>query len=48
MIDLVPKVRRTDAIQSFTSQETPIVRITDADGATGIGYSIRSAPAGPR
>ena len=34
-----PKVRRTDAIQSFVSQETPIVTITDADGATGTGYS---------
>ena len=39
MVDLVPKVKRTDAIQSFTSQETPFVRITDADGAVGTGYS---------
>jgi L-alanine-DL-glutamate epimerase-like enolase superfamily enzyme len=39
MIDLVPKVKRTDAIQSFVSQETPIVTITDADGAVGTGYS---------
>ncbi|MFK0335444.1 mandelate racemase/muconate lactonizing enzyme family protein [Rhizobium sp. NPDC090275] len=39
MVDLAPKVKRTDAIQSFVSQETPIVLITDADGATGIGYS---------
>jgi L-alanine-DL-glutamate epimerase-like enolase superfamily enzyme len=39
LVDLVPKVRRVDAIQSFVSQETPIVRITDADGATGAGYS---------
>lgn len=39
MVDLVPKVKRTDAIQSFISQETPIVVITDADGATGLGYS---------
>jgi L-alanine-DL-glutamate epimerase-like enolase superfamily enzyme len=35
----VPKVRRSDAIQSFVSQETPIIRITDSDGATGTGYS---------
>ena len=28
MVDLPPKVKRTDAIQSFVSQETPIVRIT--------------------
>ncbi|CAN1506594.1 COG4948 L-alanine-DL-glutamate epimerase and related enzymes of enolase superfamily [Rhabdaerophilaceae bacterium] len=39
LVDLFPKVKRTDAIQSFVSQETPIVRITDADGATGTGYS---------
>ena len=39
MIDLPPKVVRTDAIQSFVSQETPIVRITDQDGQTGTGYS---------
>ena len=31
MVDLVPKVTRTDAIQSFVSQETPIVRLTDED-----------------
>ena len=34
-IDLPPKVVRTDAIQSFVRQETPIVRITCADGAHG-------------
>jgi len=39
MVDLKPKVRRVDAIQSFVSQETPIVRITDADGVVGTGYS---------
>lgn len=39
MVDLKPKVKRTDAIQSFDSQQTPIVRITDADGVSGIGYS---------
>ncbi|HVL58636.1 MAG TPA: mandelate racemase/muconate lactonizing enzyme family protein [Burkholderiaceae bacterium] len=38
-VDLAPTVPRSDAIQSFVRQETPIVRITDADGATGIGYS---------
>jgi L-alanine-DL-glutamate epimerase-like enolase superfamily enzyme len=47
MVDLVPKVRRTDAIQSFVSQETPIVRITDADGATGTGYSYTIGTGGP-
>ena len=39
MVDLVPAVKRTDAIQSFVSQETPILRITDADGVVGTGYS---------
>lgn len=39
MVDLRPKVKRTDAIQSFESQETPFVRITDADGMVGLGYT---------
>ncbi len=39
MVDLQPKVQRTDAIQSFDSQQTPFVRITDADGITGLGYT---------
>lgn len=39
MVDLKPKVKRTDAIQSFVSQETPIVRIYDDQGLTGTGYS---------
>lgn len=39
MVDLVPKVKRTDAIQSFVSQETPLVTVTDSDGAVGTGYS---------
>ena len=39
MVDLPAKVVRTDAIQAFTSQETPIVRIFDSDGGIGIGYS---------
>jgi L-alanine-DL-glutamate epimerase-like enolase superfamily enzyme len=39
MVDLAPKVRRTDAIQSFVSQETPILRIRTSDGAEGVGYS---------
>jgi L-alanine-DL-glutamate epimerase-like enolase superfamily enzyme len=38
-VDLPPKVARSDAIQAFTAQETPILRITDADGATGTGYT---------
>ncbi len=47
MVDLVPKVKRTDAIQSFVSQETPIVRITDADGVIGTGYSYTIGTGGP-
>ena len=39
LVDLKPKVRRTDAIQSFVSQETPIVRVFDRDGAMGTGYT---------
>jgi len=39
MVNLIPKVKRVDAIQSFVSQETPIVRITDTDGVVGTGYS---------
>jgi L-alanine-DL-glutamate epimerase-like enolase superfamily enzyme len=38
-VDLVPKVVRTDAIQSFSAQETPIVRVTCDDGAQGTGYA---------
>ncbi len=47
MVDLVPPVRRSDAIQSFVSQETPIVTITDADGAVGVGYSYTIGTGGP-
>lgn len=47
MVDLKPKVLRTDAIQSFQSQETPIVRITDADGAAGVGYTYTIGTGGP-
>lgn len=39
MVDLEPKVIRTDAIQTFISQETPIVKIYDSDGAIGVGYT---------
>ncbi|MBK9607912.1 MAG: mandelate racemase/muconate lactonizing enzyme family protein [Betaproteobacteria bacterium] len=38
-VDLTPKVKRTDAIQSFVTQETPMVRIVCADGAEGTGYT---------
>ena len=47
MVDLVPKVKRTDAIQSFDSQETPILRLTDSEGATGTGYCYTIGQGGP-
>jgi L-alanine-DL-glutamate epimerase-like enolase superfamily enzyme len=47
MVDLKPKVKRVDAIQSFISQETPFVRITDSDGAVGFGYSYTIGAGGP-
>ncbi|MGR3837972.1 MAG: mandelate racemase/muconate lactonizing enzyme family protein [Cognatishimia sp.] len=47
MIDLVPKVKRIDAIQSFVSQETPIVILHDSDGAQGIGYTYTIGTGGP-
>jgi L-alanine-DL-glutamate epimerase-like enolase superfamily enzyme len=38
-VDLPPKVPRSDAIQSFVTQETPIVRIECDDGSAGVGYT---------
>jgi L-alanine-DL-glutamate epimerase-like enolase superfamily enzyme len=38
-VDLVPLVKRTDAIQSFIKQETPMVRILTDEGLTGTGYA---------
>lgn len=38
-VDLPPKVKRTDAIQSFVTQETPMVRIHTDDGRIGTGYT---------
>lgn len=39
LVDLPPPVPRSDAIQSFVVQETPIVRIACTDGSEGTGYS---------
>ncbi|MEP3278080.1 MAG: mandelate racemase/muconate lactonizing enzyme family protein [Stappiaceae bacterium] len=47
MVDLKPKVERTDAVQAFVSQETPILRITDTDGEAGTGYSYTIGSGGP-
>lgn len=47
MIDLIPKVKRVDAIQSFVSQETPMVTVFDSDGASGTGYSYTIGTGGP-
>jgi L-alanine-DL-glutamate epimerase-like enolase superfamily enzyme len=38
-VDLPPKVKRTDAIQAFVTQETPMVRIFTDDGLAGTGYA---------
>lgn len=38
-VDLPPPVPRSDAIQSFVTQETPFVRIACDDGTQGTGYS---------
>ena len=38
-VDLAPLVPRSDAIQSFVTQETPFVRIECDDGSHGSGYS---------
>lgn len=38
-VDLQPKVKRTDAIQSFVVQETVLVTIRCNDGSAGTGYT---------
>jgi len=38
-VDLPPPVPRSDAIQAFVTQETPMVRLTMDDGSQGTGYS---------
>ena len=38
-VDLPPPVPRSDAIQSFVTQETPMVRLRCDDGSSGDGYS---------
>ena len=39
LVNLVPQTERRDAVQAFESQETPILTVTDSDGARGTGYS---------
>lgn len=39
IVDLQPTVPRSDAIQSFESQETPIVTLRDSSGNEGTGYT---------
>jgi hypothetical protein len=39
-VDLVPKVARSDAIQAFSKQETPMVRIWTDDGAEQSGREV--------
>lgn len=38
-VDIPPKVVRTDAIQSFVTQETVLLTLRCDDGSTGTGYS---------
>ena len=38
-VDLQPKVKRTDAIQSFVVQETILVTLKCSDGSAGTGYT---------
>ena len=38
-VDIAPKVRRTDAIQSFVTQETVLVTLRCDDGSAGTGYT---------
>ncbi len=47
MIDLVPKIKRLDAIQSFVSQETPFVTVYDSDGGVGTGFTYTIGTGGP-
>ena len=38
-VDLASHVARSDAIQTFSTQETPMLRIFCDDGSDGTGYS---------
>lgn len=38
-VDLLPKVKRTDSIQSFVTQETVLVTLRCSDGSEGTGYT---------
>ncbi len=38
-VDIPPKVKRTDAIQSFVTQETVMVTVRCNDGSAGTGYT---------
>ena len=39
-VDLKPQVQRGDAIQSFHTQETPMVRLYDDSGPEGTGLFL--------
>ncbi len=39
LVDLIPERPRTDAIQSFTKQETIFVEIETSEGVVGTGYA---------
>jgi len=46
LYDILPQVRRTDAIQAFDSMEFPLVEIEDQDGLTGAGFPTLSEKMG--
>jgi len=39
LINIAVETPRTDAVQSFLSQETPLVEIETSDGVVGLGYT---------
>ena len=39
LANLPPLVERTNSVRTMSLQETPLVRIVDADGIVGVGYS---------
>src|SRR4051794_20122641 len=39
LVDVAVETERTDAVQSFVSQETIFVELTTSDGLHGLGYS---------
>ena len=47
-VNLPPKVLRTDAIQSFVTQETLLLTLHCSDGIEATGYAYTIGTGGPR